>query len=68
MERGGGETSICCSSYYLCIYWLILVCALIRDQTCNFGTQGQCSNQLNYPARASEADLSGTVLELQLKQ
>ena len=28
------ETSICCSTY-LCIHWLILVCALARDGTHN---------------------------------
>ena len=45
------QTSICCSTY-LCLYWLILVCALTRDQTHNLGVSRQCSNQLSYPARA----------------
>ena len=43
-ERGGlwgtegkreKEISICPT--YLCIYWLIFVCVLIRDQTCSLG-------------------------------
>ena len=33
------ETSICCSTY-LCILWLILVCALTRDWSYNLGTSG----------------------------
>ena len=45
------ETLICCYPY-LCIHWLILVCALTRDQTCNLGILGQCSNQLSYLAGA----------------
>ena len=45
------ETSICCSTN-LCINWLIPVCALTRDWTCNPGVSEQCSNQLSYPARA----------------
>ena len=45
------ETSIC-QSTYLRIHWLILVCALTRDQTCNLGVSGQHSNQLSYQARA----------------
>ena len=44
------ETAVGCSTY-LCIHWLLLVCALIGDQTCNLGTWGQCSNQLSYSAR-----------------
>ena len=44
------KTSIC-SSTYLCLHWLILVCALTKYQTHNFGVSGQCSNQLSYPAR-----------------
>ena len=46
------ETSICCS-IYLRIHWLILVCALTRDQTHNLGVSGWCSNQLSYLARAN---------------
>ena len=59
-ERRGGErerdrqTLICCSTY-LCIHWLILVCALIGYQTHNLGVLGWCPNQLSYPARASWA-------------
>ena len=33
-ERGRERT--CCSTY-LCIHWLLLVCALTRDGTCNLG-------------------------------
>ena len=33
-------------------HWLILVCALTRDWTCNLGASGQHSNQLSYLARA----------------
>ena len=36
--RGEGDISICFSTY-LCIHWLILVCALTGDQTCNLGYQ-----------------------------
>ena len=45
------ETSTC-SSTYLCINWLILVCALTRDWTRNLGILGPHSNQLNHLARA----------------
>ena len=37
------ETLICCSTY-LCIHWLLLVCALTGDQTCNLGISGGCCN------------------------
>ena len=59
-EKGGEERErerhflskkYCCSTY-LCIHWLILVCALMGDQTCNLGVSGWCSNQLSYLARA----------------
>ena len=46
------ETLICCFTYLL-IFWLILVCALNGDQTCNLGILGWCSNQLRYLAKAS---------------
>ena len=45
------ETMICCSTS-VCIHWLILICALTRDGTCNFGVLGRCYNQLRYPAGA----------------
>ena len=45
------ERNICCYTY-LCLNWLILISALTGDRTHNFGVSGQCSNQLNYPARA----------------
>ena len=48
-----GRKILICSSTYLCIYWLILVCALTGDWTHNLGVLGWCSNQLSYPARAS---------------
>ena len=44
------EASICCSTY-LYIHWLILICFLTRDETCNLGVLGQYSNQLSYLAR-----------------
>ena len=37
---------------HLCIYWLILVCALTGDRTDNLGVLGQHSNQLSKLARA----------------
>ena len=40
------------TSPYLCIHWLILVCALTGDQTHNLGILGQHSNQLSYPDKA----------------
>ena len=46
------ETLLCCYTFYLCIHWLILVCALTRDQNRNHGMLGWCSNQLSWPARA----------------
>ena len=42
---------ICCSTY-LCIHWLILVCALTGDPTCNLDIWGQHANQLSYLTRA----------------
>ena len=45
------EILICCSTY-LCIHWLILVCAPTRDRTHNRGVLGRNSNQMSYPARA----------------
>ena len=47
LEREEGrerETLVCCSPY-LCIHWLIFVCALTGDQTHNLGTSGQRSTQ-----------------------
>ena len=46
---------------YLCIYWLILVCALTRDQTHNLRVSEWCSNQLRYTARALRERLEGCV-------
>ena len=37
---------------YLCIYWLIHVCALTRNQTHSLGILEGHSNQLSYLARA----------------
>ena len=52
LEREEGrERSICCSTY-LCILWLILICALTGGQTCKLGISGQHSNQLSNPTRA----------------
>ena len=50
-ERGR-EREICCS-IYLRIHWLILVCAMLGDQTCNLGVWGWCSSQLSSLARAA---------------
>ena len=41
------------NSTYLCTHWLILVCALTRDQTHNLAVSEWCCSQLTYPARAS---------------
>ena len=41
-----------CFSTYLCIHWLILVCALTGDRTHNLGMWRCCSKQLSYLARA----------------
>ena len=35
-----GEETSACRSTYLCIHWLILVCTLTGDQTCNLGVSG----------------------------
>ena len=37
---------------YLCVHWLIFVCALTGDQTCNLGVTDWHSNQLSHLARA----------------
>lgn len=50
-ETEGKKTSIYCSTY-LCIRWLIPLCALTGDLTCNCGVLGQCSNHLSPLARA----------------
>ena len=60
LERENRGTWICYSTY-LCTHWLILICALTRDQTCNLGASGWCSNQLSYPARASWKTLENTL-------
>ena len=44
------KTLICCFTY-LCIHWLLLVCALARVWTHNLGVLGWHSNQLSYPAK-----------------
>ena len=46
---------MCWWFHFLCVHWLILVCALTRDQTHNLGELGKCSNQLSYLARAKAA-------------
>ena len=66
--RWGGDTSICCSTY-LCIHWLILVCApTTKDQTHNLGISGQCSNQLSYKARARLVHFKSSELNVFLIQ
>ena len=44
-EKGGRkrEALIACSTY-LCIHWLILMCALTGNFTRNLGVLGHCSN------------------------
>ena len=59
-ERRERETSICCSTYFR-IHWLIFVCALTRDQTCNLGISRQCFNQLSYLARAYNLHLKSSL-------
>ena len=39
-ERGKEKETLICFSTYLCIHWLILVCALTGDQTHNLGILG----------------------------
>ena len=51
-KREGERERLICFSTYLCIYWLLLVCALTRDRTHNLGESEQCSNQVSYLARA----------------
>ena len=43
------KRKICLLSTYLCIHWLILTCALTRDQTYNFGVSSGHSNWLSCP-------------------
>ena len=45
------ETSICCCPYLFMHSWLLLQCALTRDQAHNLGLSGRPSHQLNYTAR-----------------
>ena len=61
--RGGGgewererETPIC--SIYLCIHWLILVCAQTGDRACSLGVSGSLSRQLSCLAGAWAFTLS----------
>lgn len=53
-----------CWSTYLCIHWVILIYAQIRDRTCNLGVSGWHSNQSSYPARTFYVSLR---LELKVK-
>ena len=50
------ESESCCSTY-LYIHWLILVCALTGDQTCNPSILRRCSNQLSCLASAKNYTL-----------
>ena len=43
-KEGERETSTCHSTYP-CTHWLLLVCALTRDPTCNLGILGWHSTQ-----------------------
>ena len=52
-EEGGRERdTLIYYSTYLCIHWLLLVCALTRDWIRNLGLLGWCFNQLSYLYRA----------------
>ena len=51
-KEGREKHRFCCPTY-LCLHWLLLLCALTGDKTRNTGASGRCSNQLSYPARAS---------------
>lgn len=46
------EMPVCCSTY-LCIPWLIFVCALTGDRAHNLGLSGRCSSQRSCSARPS---------------
>ena len=48
------ETSICCSTY-LCIHWLLLICALPGDWTRNFGVSGMMLQLTELPGQSLEA-------------
>ena len=54
-ERERERKTLTCCSTYLCIHWLLLICALTRDQTHNPGVSGWRSKQLIYPARAGHS-------------
>ena len=47
-RRKRERVSLSCRSTYWCIHWLLLVCALTRDRTCNLGVLGRHSKQLGY--------------------
>ena len=55
-ERGGEKERereiLICFFTYLCIHWLLLLCALIRDWTCNLGILGRHFNEWSYLTRA----------------
>ena len=51
-EREREKTTLICFSTYLCIHWLLLVCALSKGLNPHLGISGQYSNQLSYPALA----------------
>ena len=43
-RKGGGDRKTC-------IHWLILICALTEEQTCNLGVRGQHSERWSYLVR-----------------
>ena len=57
------KTLIYCSTY-LCIHWLVFVCALTGDWTHNLGISGQCSNQLSYRFKKKKQHSFLSVLSL----
>lgn len=48
------ETEICCSTHS-CTHWLISVCVLTRDWTCNLPVLGWCSNRATQPGLVLDA-------------
>ena len=53
-ERKVGEREILICLFHLFTHSVVDSCTCLdREQTCNLGVSGRCSNQLSYPARVS---------------
>lgn len=52
-EQGERHVNLLFHLRYLCIHWLLLVCALTRDGTHDPGVSGRCPNQVSCLARAA---------------